>query len=146
MADLQWKPRFELGIPLIDEQHKRLFQLLSQLKRAVMERKLREEVEMVLTGLTRETLEHFHTEETFMAQMGFPGLEAHQIQHAKLLEDLKKLGERFRAGDTSMAMLVTTFMGSWLRHHIHEGDRVYADFLAKRVGQQSQTGSELQVR
>lgn len=130
MTELQWRPRYELGIPLIDEQHKRIFFLLNQLQKAVTDRHAREEVEAILSGLMRQTSEHFHTEETFMKQMQFPGLEQHRVQHSKLLDGLFGLEARFKEGDTSMAMLVTTFLGSWLRHHIHEGDRIYADFLA----------------
>ncbi len=135
MTELQWKPRYELGIPLIDEQHKRIFFLLNQLHQSVIGRKSREDVETVLQGLMRQTAEHFHTEEAFMEQMGFPGLEGHRGQHSKLLDGLHGLEVRFREGDASMAMLVTTFLGSWLRHHIHEGDRTYADFLSKQPSQ-----------
>ncbi len=137
MSELHWKARFELGIPLIDEQHKRLFYLLNELHKAVLERTAREAVETIFAGLLKQTSEHFHTEETFMAQMSYPALEAHRIQHAKLMDGLYGLEARFRGGDTSMAMLVTTYLGSWLRHHIQEGDRGYADFLLmqeKRAG------------
>ena len=132
MSEIQWKARYELGIPLIDEQHKRIFFLLNQLQGAVVGRQPRTDVESIFLGLVRQTREHFHTEETFMSQMGFPTLEDHRGQHAKLADGLHGLEVRFREGDTSMAMLVTTYLGSWLQHHIREGDRVYADFLAER--------------
>ena len=132
MTEIQWKPKYELGIPLIDEQHKRIFFLLNQLHVAVAERQPRAAIEVIFAGLIRQTTEHFHTEETFMAQMEFPDLEAHRAQHAKLTDGLFGLDARFREGEASMAMLVTTFLGSWLKHHIHEGDRAYADFLARR--------------
>ena len=134
MSELLWKPRYELGIPFIDEQHKRIFFLLNQLQLASDGSRDRAEVEALLAGLMRQTGEHFHTEETFMLQMGFDDIEAHRQQHARLMDGLYGLEARFRDGDASMALLVTTFLGSWLRHHIQEGDRAYADFLAKRAG------------
>ena len=134
MTELLWKPRYELGIPFIDEQHKRIFFLLNQLQQATDGSRERAEVEALLAGLMRQTSEHFHTEETLMVQMGFDGLEAHRVQHARLMDGLYGLEARFRDGDTSMALLVTTFLGSWLRHHIQEGDRAYADVLARREG------------
>lgn len=137
MSELPWKSRYELGIPLIDEQHKRLFFLLNQLHQAVLGKAGREDVESIFSMLMRQTVEHFHTEETFMAQMEFTGLEAHRVQHAKLMDGLNGLEARFRSGDASMAMLVTTFLGNWLRHHIQEGDRAYAEFLAARESQAS---------
>jgi len=132
MSEWQWKPRYELGIPFIDEQHKRIFFLLNQLQQATTEGRARSEVKALLEGLMRQTGEHFHTEETLMLQMGYENLEAHRTQHAGLMDGLYGLEARFRDGDTSMALLVTTFLGSWLRHHIQEGDRAYADVLARR--------------
>ncbi|MBI4914136.1 MAG: hemerythrin family protein [Acidobacteria bacterium] len=132
MADLQWRPRYELGIPLIDEQHKRIFFLLSELMECVAGKRDRAQVSQVLANVMRQTREHFHTEETLMVQMGFPALEGHQEQHKKLMHGLHGLEVRFQEGDASMAMLVTTFLGGWLRHHINEGDRAYAEFLKAR--------------
>lgn len=130
MTELPWKLRYELGIPLIDEQHKRIFFLLNRLHEVVAGSQPRAEVEQVLEDLVRQTQEHFRTEERFMAEMKFPGIEEHRGQHGKLEDGLYGLMVRFRDGDASMAMLVTTYLGSWLRHHIREGDKAYADYLA----------------
>ncbi len=134
MSELQWKPRYELGIPFIDEQHKRIFFLLDQLQLASGQGRERSEIKAIFDGLIRQTSEHFHTEETLMLQMGFDGLEAHREQHGRLMDGLYGLEARFRDGDASMALLVTAYLGSWLRHHIQEADRAYADLLARREG------------
>jgi hemerythrin len=137
MPDLSWKSKYELGIPMMDEQHKRLFFLLTQLRQSVTGRLGREQVDTILQSLIVQTAEHLHTEEVLMTQMGFPDLPAHKTAHEKLLSGLHGLDLRFKEGDASMALLVTTFLGGWLRTHIALEDRAYATFLENQ--EQSRT-------
>ncbi len=129
MTKIEWKPQYETGIPIIDEQHKRLFARLDAVQRAVVQGSPREEIGDLLQSLMAETVEHFRTEEAIMAQHGFPDLLAHIREHELLTEKLGELAQRFEDSQDAMALLVTTFMGGWLRHHISEGDLSYARFI-----------------
>jgi hemerythrin len=137
MPDLSWKSKYELGIPMMDEQHKRLFFLLTQLKDSVASRLPKAQVDSILQHLIVQTAEHLHTEEVLLAQMGFPALAEHKVMHEKLLSGLRGLEVRFREGDASMALLVTTFLGGWLRTHIALEDRAYATFLEHQEERES---------
>lgn len=137
MSDLSWKSKYELGIPMMDEQHKRLFFLLTQLHQSVASRLPKEQVQSILQSLLVQTAEHLHTEEVLMTQMGFPDLREHKKAHEKLLSGLRGLEVRFKEGDASMALLVTTFLGGWLRTHIGQEDRAYATHL--EAGKQSRS-------
>ena len=128
MPDLSWKSKYELGIPMMDEQHKRLFFLLTQLRQAVITQQSRNQVSGILQNLIDQTREHLRTEEELMAAMFFPGLVEHQAAHEKLVTGLHGLEVRFREGDASMALLVTTYLGGWLRTHIAVEDRTYGIF------------------
>lgn len=130
MPDLSWKSKYELGIPMMDEQHKRLFFLLSQLKDSVTNRLPRGQVDSILQSLITQTAEHLHTEEVLMAQAAFPDLPSHRLAHEKLMSGLHGLEVRFNEGDASMALLVTTYLGGWLRTHIALEDRGYATFIS----------------
>lgn len=129
MTKIEWKPQYETGIPIIDEQHKRLFARLDAVQRAVVQGSPREEIGDLLQSLMAETVEHFRTEEAIMAQHGFPDVLAHIREHELLTEKLGELAQRFEESQDAMALLVTTFMGGWLRHHISEGDLSYARFI-----------------
>jgi len=114
---------------MMDEQHKRLFFLLTQLNQSVANNRPKEQIHSILRSLVVQTTEHLHTEEVLMIQMGFPDFANHKTAHEKLLSGLHGLELRFKEGDASMAMLVTTFLGGWLRTHIALEDRGYATFL-----------------
>ena len=128
-AKFVWKSQYETGIPIIDEQHKRLFAALGQVQDAVANENPKEEVLGLVQALMADTREHFRTEEAVMAHHGFPDLLAHIREHELLMEKLEDLNLRFEESQDSMALMMTTFMGGWLRHHISEGDLSYAQFI-----------------
>lgn len=141
MSKIEWKPQYETGIPIIDEQHKRLFAILDAVQHAVVQGSPREEIGNLLQTLMADTVEHFRTEEAIMAQHGFPDLLAHIREHELLTEKLGELAQRFGGSQDAMALLVTTFMGGWLRHHISEGDLSYAHFI--KSGQADSSSGDL---
>ncbi len=141
MAKLLWKSQYETGIPIIDEQHKRLFELLEQVQDAVASGNTQEEIRDLVQALMADTREHFRTEEAIMAHHGFPDLLAHIREHELLMEKLEDLHHRFEENQDSMALMMSTFMGGWLRHHINEGDFSYAQFI--KSGQATSGSSDL---
>lgn len=137
-AKFEWKSQYETGIPIIDEQHKRLFTALDRIQDAVVHEVAKDEIRGLVQTLMEDTQEHFCTEEAIMSHHGFPDLLAHIREHELLMEKLEELGQRFEENDHSMAMLVSTFMGGWLRHHISEGDLRYVQYMKSG---QADTGS-----
>jgi len=129
MVKFAWKSQYETGIPIIDEQHKRLFAALDQVQDAVVHESPKDEIRGMVQALMADTREHFRTEEAIMAHHGFPDLLAHIREHELLVEKLEELNQRFEESQDSMALMMTTFMGGWLRHHISEGDLNYAQYI-----------------
>ena len=76
-AKFVWKSQYETGIPIIDEQHKRLFVALDQVQDSVVHESPKEEIRGLVLALMADTREHFRTEEAIMAHHGFPDLLAH---------------------------------------------------------------------
>ena len=129
MTKIVWKSQYETGIPIIDEQHRRLFEALDQVQEAVADGSTKDEIRSLIQALLAATREHFRTEEAIMTRHGFPDLLAHTREHEMMMEKLEDLNQRFEGSHDSMALLVTTFMGGWLRHHISEGDFSYVQFI-----------------
>ncbi len=133
MLDLSWKPKYELGVPAMDEQHRRLFFLLTQLRQSVEDRLPPAQVEQVLQSLVLQTAEHLQAEEALLLRAGYPALEDHKVIHEELLSALHGLEVRFKEGDAAMPLLVSAFLGAWLGTHIALEDKAYAAFLAGRA-------------
>jgi len=87
---LQWNAGFSSGDPVIDSQHKALFEKANLL----LERCAAEDlpgVRQLMKVFLEETNRHFAYEEAVLATMGYPQLEAHRREHNRLRERGRKL-------------------------------------------------------
>ena len=80
-ARITWKSDFEIGVPAIDEQHKRLFAMLDALHRPDDQVKLND----LLLSLGRYIEEHFAFEEALMRKHAYPRITEHLVQHHELI-------------------------------------------------------------
>jgi hemerythrin len=88
----EWSDRLELGIPLIDEQHRRFFDLAASLQNNGDEVR----VMKTLATLSDYIRSHFRDEEILMEAAGYPGLAAHRLLHARFRQMLADLFRRAR--------------------------------------------------
>ena len=79
MGGIKWSKELELGIPEIDEQHKKLIDLINLFYTEPEESK---KVERFLTELEDYINYHFSYEEAFMEKIGFPELPTHRKAHS----------------------------------------------------------------
>jgi hemerythrin-like metal-binding protein len=128
MAALDWGPSYQLGIPLIDEQHRRLFALFNTLLLAMKSGKGKAVLVETLASLAAYTREHFADEERLLKQSAYPELAEHQRAHGVLLRKVDELVEGSRKGEF-MTIEVLNFVARWLAHHIGEIDRAYVPYV-----------------
>jgi len=63
---------------------------------------------------------HFLQEEVLMKQTGYPGLPAHQQQHASLMADVEKYKSALNAGKNLDTVAILDCLRSWLVDHIQK--------------------------
>jgi hemerythrin len=122
----EWSDRLELGLPLIDEQHKRFFELAASFNGNGDEVR----VMKTLAILSDYIRSHLRDEEAMMAAAGYPGLEAHRSLHAEfrqLLADL--LGRARKMSLDEIAEEVRYLVNGWFYNHIITVDFEYAPYL-----------------
>lgn len=132
MAFFTWTEEMSVGIPRIDQQHRKLVGFLNELYEAMHAGKGRETLGDVLSQLLLYTKTHFAAEEAAMGAHRFPGLAAHRATHAKMAEKVKGLCEQYRQGTLSSPIQIANFLKEWLARHILETDKQYAPYLAGR--------------
>lgn len=132
LRDIQWAERYRTGIPSVDAQHQELFRVVARLQEALAgglhDAVLRRQLEELLALLE----EHFRDEEDLLRRQGYPELLAHVAEHTTLLGELAHIKVRYEQSAAPLASMIATFLGGWLRHHISEGDFLYAKFLRER--------------
>lgn len=134
MALLSWGSLFETKITEIDNQHKKLVDLLNQVHDAVQKKKGQEIMAKALTDLVNYTKSHFDTEEKYMKQYGYPEFEQHLKQHQDLSKKVADFQQKYAksSNDPLLVQELSIFLKSWLTNHIVGTDKKYAPFLLSK--------------
>jgi len=126
---LQWKSEYSVGIDSIDQQHKKLVNLINQLQTAVKYSTGEEFEREALDELVGYTKTHFSYEEGLMEQNGYPDFDAHKAQHVKMIKQVEEvLAEYEKDSDTAMNNALN-YLSDWLINHINGTDKQYSRFL-----------------
>lgn len=116
-----WGSEHRLGVPAMDEEHEALFNALASLDESIEEDW--EHAEVALSDVLEATEAHFRHEEQMMREVGFRGLEAHRVEHERLLADLEGLCAHAQQLATP---LFKHLLHKWLVHHLQTYDRTAA--------------------
>ncbi|SNZ06882.1 hemerythrin [Persephonella hydrogeniphila] len=132
MVLIEWSEELELGIPEIDNQHKRLVEMLNEFYTELEEGHQSEAVEHFLKNLEDYLNYHLDYEEKFMEEIGFPQLENHKKTHDMFKKLYAEEKNRYLEGDTKALRELVAFAFSWLFSHIMKTDKKYAEFLKEK--------------
>jgi hemerythrin len=126
MGMYDWEERYSVGVSVMDEHHKKLFDIVSRVHDAVRGSQAEGKLEGLIGELLDYTRYHFGEEERMLQQIGFPKLADHKAQHEKFVADLQAFQKEAKGGMTSSAAFkVLNASVSWLRNHILKQDMEY---------------------
>jgi hemerythrin-like metal-binding protein len=120
---LTWNDsRHCLGIASIDSQHRGLMDLVNVLLESMEQGCDHEQARRHMENILRSTGNHFAHEEEMMQKHGFPGLEQHAVEHARLLQEAATMMEALTPDNPSRAVLITAFLTDCVEYHIQKED------------------------
>lgn len=128
---IKWEPGFNLGIPEVDNQHKKIIDLINALNQAFIENVTNDKIGSILDEMSKYAIEHFKTEEELFKKTNFPLMKEHIAQHeyfAKKVEDFKN---SYYQGQPITFRLMK-FLRSWWTNHILDSDREYVEIIKSR--------------
>jgi hemerythrin len=130
-----WTSRMSVEVKLLDNDHKRLAILLSELHDGVVAGWAKQALERVFEGLVMNIRIHFAHEEQLFAETAYPDAEIHLREHDNLIARVSELQARFRNNtDVEGSLEVINLLKGWLFRHIQSSDQDYvAHFKAKGV-------------
>jgi hemerythrin len=130
---IRWSPAWQNGIAHIDNQHKRLVELLANLQRQMNDSRPRVSTLEALVSLSAYIELHFADEEHIMSQLEYPKIELHRQQHQQFVARAMKFAHAYRLGDAELTDEIAQFLATWLVQHISSSDVELAAFI-KRTG------------
>lgn len=133
MPLIEWTAELSVGIDSIDEQHKKLVNMINALNDAMLLGESNELLGKIFTGLATYTQKHFAYEENMFAEYGYADSQEHKRQHAELINQVIELKEQFienPQGTISADLML--FLKRWLTNHIMRTDKEYSEFLLSK--------------
>ena len=131
VAWVKWDKRLELGIPLIDKQHKHLVGMCNELHEALRNRQGRNKdewlstVSCVLRQAVEYTKTHFSDEERLMRACRFSNYEQHRQHHREFVQTISKVLADFEGMSLTLGFDFADYLRDWILSHVACEDKQY---------------------
>ena len=122
-AWIPWDENLSVGIDVIDEHHRYLFDLINDLFEVVAHKRGAREVARLIKALDAYAKVHFRAEEQMMDHYGYHGIGRQLDQHHAFEEKIREFYEELHANPFVAQFDVLSYMRDWLIHHILVEDR-----------------------
>ncbi len=129
MGYLKWKDKYSVNVAEIDEQHKKLFDLVNAMYDAMHAGKGSDMIGTVVDEFVDFTDYHFKAEERLLLQHGYPDFDFHKEMHDTLVRKAQSLKEAFDSGNSPTTIEVMLVMANWLNIHILDEDQKYKPYI-----------------
>ena len=131
VAWVKWDKRLELGIPLIDKQHKHLVGMCNELHEALRNRQGHNKdewlstVSCVLRQAVEYTKTHFSDEERLMTACRFSDYEQHRQHHREFVQTISKVLADFEGMSLTLGFDFADYLRDWILSHVACEDKQY---------------------
>jgi hemerythrin len=124
MGNMVWKEEYSVGNALLDEQHRRLIELVNRVDGD-------EPLDDILVALQNYAEEHFRDEERLLESVGYPDLDKQQHQHGAFSAWLDRLHRQHREeGDSAVTRHdLQRYLRVWLANHLLVYDMAFKSWL-----------------
>lgn len=129
---LRWEDRYTVGIKQIDEEHRKLIQLMVNLWDAIESGKGRSIISDVIQNLLDYTRTHFVAEEKMMIEHKFPEYDQHKGDHDRFVMEVMNAAKEYIEKRAIPTQKILTFLAHWLIEHIMGYDKNLAVYLRQK--------------
>ena len=128
---IEWEDKHSVGVSIIDEEHKKLFDIINKVIVAKQHNDNQNELLEILNEMVEFANTHFKTEETYMIKFKYPEYQYHKEEHLDF--SIKTLAYRSRvvSGDHHVANAILEYLKSWLVDNMQRTDKKYTDCFNK---------------
>jgi hemerythrin-like metal-binding protein len=128
-----WDESYSVGHPRMDEHHRKVFEILADLKMAMASSDVLLEYNaewQIAERLVNHASIHLAEEEAIMAAVGYPDLERHKESHRFFMSKVGELEYGMGVGSETPALeKLCSFLENWLANHILGADQQYASYV-----------------
>jgi len=133
LLNLSWQSQYESGNPLIDREHRGLFDASNQILSAVMSGESKSDIALLFDALIKDIEHHFNDEEDVLKSVAYPGLEQHVKIHEALLGRARQFADRHANGELSLGDLFSYLAYDVITKHLLNEDRKFFSLINERA-------------
>lgn len=137
MKFIVWDDSYKLGIPLIDAQHERLFEVINTYHDSTIS------VDEAFAALISYIEFHFKTEEYYFEKFNYEFTREHKEGHRYYQDNIIKLQEEYLKNrfDKNIRIKIEEFVRDWISNHIKNKDVLYKNCFIEHGMKNIQTPS-----
>lgn len=124
-----WGPLYEIGHKEIDDQHKKLVDLINEFYDAFLNAEANIKVIEIVQRVIDYTVYHFIAEEDLFMNIEYPNTERHLETHKTFVNKLKIFKKQLDEGSIVISYELMTFLRDWLSDHIMGEDKELVKYL-----------------
>jgi hemerythrin len=133
MSRIIWDDSLQIGIQVIDYQHKKIADLYNKLVDALVDSKPKELINLIIKEFMEYALTHFETEENMFKLANYVDTKSHIEQHQKFQKKAREMINGFHTGKIVLSETTLHFVQLWITDHIKTSDMAYYNSL-RRAG------------
>ncbi len=120
----EMKPEYYIGIDMIDEEHKQLFQYADEAYELLHDEYTPDKydrIDIILEKLRDYTVKHFADEEQYMESINYKKLFTQKVQHQEFINKLDEFMEYHNEeveDQDDQIMGILKYLTEWLTNHI----------------------------
>lgn len=126
---IQWKNIYNVGVDIVDEQHKRLVAIINELQEAQQNGMAAAIMEEIYNRLVDYTVYHFSTEEQLFKDNNYPGADVHNNEHEEFVNKVHYLKYQSNEGNLLITLKTLDFLKDWLINHVLGDDQEFGAFM-----------------
>lgn len=135
MPLLKWSDELSVGVPSLDDQHKKMLLLLNDLNEGLMSGKDRMGLGDMLNRLITATAMHIKYEEGLLARAGYSDEPVHRAEHVTLMRQFCGIRQQYETiGPNALTLPVVSFLKNGLLAHLRGADAHYRGRLRAATG------------
>ncbi len=123
--DLNWKPEYSVEVKEIDDQHKKIFEILKKLDASIKDKREHEFLTKVIEELIDYSVYHFETEEKYFEKFDYEFKEEHKTEHESFKKQIQKSLEENNIDEEKVTKELLEFVLKWIVGHVLGSDQKY---------------------
>ncbi len=127
MTYIQWKDTYNIGIEEVDQQHKKLVEILNELYEAHQHVHARFIIDDILIRLADYTVYHFESEEKWFDKINYSGAEIHKLEHREFVKTIDQFKLHAEGGNLLLTLKTLDYLKDWTITHILGTDKEFGE-------------------